>query len=127
MDHIDVIVEKGILKPLSPLALKEQEQVRLAIVAAGSDEQSLRACSASAWRWCADPLVMVHLVRHTATPNQLRLFAVACCRVLGLGSGNERLSHALDVAEAFAHDHASTEELQIAHNDVKAYSEEFYA
>jgi predicted DNA-binding antitoxin AbrB/MazE fold protein len=42
MNLIDAVVENGVLKPLSPLAMKEQEQVRLAIVPPDSTDLSFQ-------------------------------------------------------------------------------------
>jgi hypothetical protein len=65
---------------------------------------------------CSDPLVMLKQFADTLSDRKLRLFAIACCRrVLSLVS-DENARAALEVAERFADDQATSEELTRAHD-----------
>lgn len=66
----------------------------------------------SEWRTCTDPKPMLEFLRGKASDRKLRLFAVACCRlVLKKVRVSPVAEHEVDVAERYADGAASTEEL----------------
>jgi hypothetical protein len=63
---------------------------------------------------CPEPELMLDMLRRNVSDRRLRLFAVACCRRIWHLVRDERSRRAVDVAEAFADDTATDEQLLTA-------------
>jgi hypothetical protein len=66
------------------------------------------------WRACTDPAAMLAFLRDSASERKLRLFACACCRVLGPGLTGEPAWRAVATAEEYADGRASAAALSRA-------------
>jgi hypothetical protein len=66
------------------------------------------------WLACTDPLAMLKASRSRLKHRKLRLFAVACCRHIRLLLPDERSHRAIEVADRYADEEASDEELRLA-------------
>jgi hypothetical protein len=72
------------------------------------------------WRVCADPDLMLVMVRNDATDQQLRLWCCACVRrVWDQLAHTEAGRRAVEVAEAFARSAASPADLKQAYQDAQ--------
>ncbi len=75
------------------------------------------------WLVCEDPLELLRSIRHLRTmrrrvkQRKQRLFAVACCRRLQVLLDDDRTRHCIEVAERYADDRATVEELNAAETD----------
>jgi putative RNA 2'-phosphotransferase len=66
------------------------------------------------WSRCVERWKMLEFLRYKATDRKLRLFAVACCRTVSHLLTDNRSHHAIEVAEDFADDKRSEEDLACA-------------
>ena len=68
------------------------------------------------WNCCTDPVTRLDFLRHCgkAADRKIRLFAVASCRCVWQLLGDERSRNAVEIAERFADNAASMDELGIA-------------
>lgn len=66
------------------------------------------------WLDCDDPMTLLKGAKFRMYRRKSRLFAVACCRCLGPQLVDERSRHAVDVAERYADQEATEEELATA-------------
>ncbi len=70
------------------------------------------------WLACTEPAPMLDFLQHLASERQLRLFAVACCRLVWYLLATDACRHAVDVAERAADGEASAAELGVAHGAI---------
>jgi hypothetical protein len=70
------------------------------------------------WLQCSKLYQMIEFLRDTQEDRKLRLFTVACCRSVWHAMNNPAFRRAVEVAEAFADHHASTEQLAAAYQEV---------
>ncbi len=66
------------------------------------------------WDACADPTSMLRFLRGRASDRKLRLFAAACCRPLWPLLTDGRSRRAVEVAERYADEQATEEDLRFA-------------
>jgi hypothetical protein len=64
------------------------------------------------WLTCADPGPMLQYVGEELGHRKLRLYSVACCRLILHLMPDDRALHALEVAERYVDDLATIEELR---------------
>src|SRR5262245_31347514 len=72
------------------------------------------------WLACDDPRLMLSHLQDAASDRQLRLFACVCCRRLWRFMNDERSGTAVAVAEGFADEDVTQEELNAAASSAAA-------
>jgi hypothetical protein len=75
------------------------------------------------WLTATDPAPMLKVVRDKASDRKLRLFGVACCRMVWQDFQEERIRRLVDVSEEFADGIANLQQLQ----SVRQEAERAYA
>ena len=66
------------------------------------------------WLTCTDPQLMLEYMRHRVSERKLRLFACGCCRRIWYLLDDARSQRAVQLAERFADDECSVQELDQA-------------
>src|ERR1700728_4356606 len=74
------------------------------------------------WLTCTDPQPMLEFVRGKTSDRKLRLFAVACCRRVWHLLPHESCQRAVEVAERFAENAATRDELEAVRQDAWEFS-----
>jgi hypothetical protein len=72
------------------------------------------------WLACTEPVSMLKASRSRFKHRKLRLFAVACCRSIWKMLPDQRSRCAIEVAEKFADERATGDQLRIAGADAEA-------
>lgn len=78
------------------------------------------------WLSCQNSLPMLAAARDTASPRQLQLFAVACCRLVWDLLPDERSRRAVEAAERYADGEAGEADLRVAKAAADAAHQEDY-
>src|SRR4051812_26336624 len=66
------------------------------------------------WRACHNPEAMLHHLGDKASARKLRLYAVACCHRISNLLSDDRLKHAVQVAQRYADGKATQVEMEAA-------------
>jgi len=70
------------------------------------------------WVACTDPMQLMEVLWNGVSDRKLRLFAVACCRVMIAGTNEPSAARAVQASELFADGSISAEELRVARREV---------